>query len=192
MTTFAGWLADQRKREDAVGWFARYWRDLPSTPRLSSPASICSHLEDRTTQPGQDKAGNRLPFGFTDPDGGQHVRDAYDATLHEYRQVRAQIVQSTAEGAGVQPPLADAQQPAEPVSAGLAGQAVTRATDAAVRAAQRHVQPTRIEITGSGGVETMLAVILRKLERIEAFLGLPDDLEWASWYAQADLAAAAE
>lgn len=204
MTTFAGWLADQRKRDDAVGWFARYWRDLPETPRLSSPASIGSHLEDRTTKPGQNKAGERLPYGFTDPDGGNYVRDAYDATLHEYRGVRAEIVQSAAaaEGVPVQPelPLDGVQQPAEPQPASLAGQAVERATAAAKAAAQRHVP---------AGM-TQLDRIEAKLDEIRLHLGLaitadqiasgsityPEPvimgIDWAQWYAVADLSAAAE
>ena len=200
MTTFAGWLAEQRKREDAVGWFARYWRDLPETPRLSSPASIASHLEDRTTKPGQDKAGERLPFGFTDPDGGNYVRDAYDQTLHQYREVRAQIVQSAAADAGVAGDTPE--QPAGPQSP--AGFAVEAATQAAMAAAQRHAavppapdqaqMPPRAQM----GTGELLEDIWRKLCRIEAVLGISADepesaeLPWGAWYAQADLAAAVE
>jgi hypothetical protein len=204
VTTFAGWLSEQRKREDAVGWFARYWRDLPETPRLSSPASIASHLEDRTTKPGQNKAGERLPYGFTDPEGGVHVRDAYDQTLHEYRAVRAQIVQSAAQEDGL--PAGAPEPPAGPQSA--AGVAVAAATAAAQEAAARHpvtsgmIAPSQVTIThGSaalGTSEALLAAIYRKLSRIERAMGLesdedggqiPVELPWGAWYAQADLAA---
>ena len=211
MTTFAGWLADQRKRDDAVGWFARYWRDLPETPRLSSPASIGSHLEDRTTKPGQNKAGERLPFGFTDPDGGNYVRDAYDATLHEYRQVRAEIAQSAAAADGV--PGAEAG--AEPQPASLAGQAVERATQAAQAAVQRHAAMSPGVTISSSRItsheQSQLDRIEAKLDEIRLHLGLaitadriadgpvtyPEDglitgVDWAQWYAVADLSAAAE
>lgn len=216
MTTFAGWLAEQRKREDAVGWFARYWHDLPETPRLSSPSSICAHLEDRTAKPGQDKAGNYLPFGFKDPDGGGHVRDAYDQTLHEYRAVRTQIVSSAVPEAGVPGPQDDAGvTPGAIAGAGMpgageslsappdgmtaqpqspAGVAVQRATAAAQAAvAARPPQLDRIE--------RMLAGLMRKFEGIERTLGLWTDddgypldaeLPWADWYARADLAAVPE
>ena len=193
MTTFAGWLAEQRKRDDAVGWFARYWRDLPSTPRLSSPSSIATHLEDREGHPGQDKAGGYLPYGFRDPQGGSHVRDAYDATLTEYRAVRAQIVQSASgvPAAAPEPPSGPENHAQEPPAA-----IIGRATDAGIAAAAQHAPPATQGINSTD--IPMLTAIYRKLERIEAFLGLADaedgvpELPWADWYAQADLSAAAE
>lgn len=210
MTTFAGWLNDQRKREDAVGWFARYWRDLPETPRLSAPSSFASHLEDRESHPGQDKAGNRLPYGFRDPDGGSYVRDAYDATLAEYRNVRAQIVQSVA---GV--PDDAPEQPAGPENRsqdvpGPAGQAVARATEAGKAAAAAH-DNTSPGVTISSSRNTsyepsQLDRIEAKLDGIRQHLGLASpaaasfvfaeqpimSADWAAWFAQADLSAAAE
>jgi hypothetical protein len=86
MATFTQWLKDQHKREDAVGWFSRYWDELPDHGRLSSPASIASHLEERPEG------------GFTDP-AQPHLRDAYDQTLREYRRERASIAQAVVDGA---------------------------------------------------------------------------------------------
>jgi hypothetical protein len=190
MVSFVAWMKDQEKREgDPVGWFACYWRDLEH-PRLSSPASIAKYLEDQ-----------RL---FENVNG---LTEAYDATLSEYRKVRAGIVQDAARADGIQIPLPE-HQPGEPVEPGagqpasLAGQAVARATAAAQEAVQRH----QVTITGQAGgtpvdqVEVMLGIIMRKLERIEAAMGLatdeddgalPAQLPWSDWYEQAAVFATA-
>jgi len=120
MTSFVQWLHDQEKREgDPVGWFAVFWKNLDGKPRLSSPASIAKYLED-----------NQL---FQDTNG---LTEAYDATLSEYRKFRAGIVHSAASAEGIQLPLPEHQPGEEPPEQGLAGQAVARATEAAVQAAQ--------------------------------------------------------
>lgn len=191
MTTFTQWLEDQRKREDAVGWFARYWKDLDGRPRLSSPSSIAQHLEDR-----------EAPGGFRDPaitlsDGstctGNQLRQAYDMTLKEYRDVRAQIVQAAVPGAqGQQDPLPGMETPQEPAQ-GLAGQAVARAAAAGLAAAQA-AQDRAIAgqvLAEAGNVPLMLQLILAKLERIEEALGLAEPLPWDQWYEQAAVYASA-
>jgi hypothetical protein len=116
MGTYVQWLKEQEHREnDPVGWFAQFWRDLPDKPRLSAPASISKHLEDRDLF--------RLTPGLT---------EAHDTALSEYRKQREQTVRAVATEAGVQVPQGEPEQ-------GLAGQAVQRATEAAVQAAQAHM-----------------------------------------------------
>jgi hypothetical protein len=80
MATFRTWLSAQEKREDQVGWFACYWRDLEGTPRLSSPSSIGDHLRQR---------------GLFEQQAG--LAEAYDAVTEAFRAHRA------AEAAGIQP-----------------------------------------------------------------------------------------
>jgi hypothetical protein len=210
MTTFVGWLRDQQKREgDPVGWFANYWDRLEGKPRLSSPASIAKHLEDRGLFQAQ--------HGLT---------EAYDATLSEYRKIRAGVVKAAAAESGVeipagmvqdQLPLEQPQEAAQPPGRSLAGQAVDRATDAAVQAAQAHgiitppqvatggtILPNRTEITGGRSqldrIERLLAMLCRQQERILMALGLagdedggavPAQLPWSDWYEQAAVFATA-
>lgn len=83
MATFSSWLYDQRKREDQVGWVARYWKDLPDKPRLSSPVSIEGHLRQR---------------GLLDSQEG--LADAWAVVTDEYRQQR---LVAAASDAGVTP-----------------------------------------------------------------------------------------
>lgn len=71
MATFSSWLSDQIKREDQVGWVARYWKDLSDKPRLSSPVSIEGHLRQRGL--------------FESQDG---LADAWTVVTGEYRQGR--------------------------------------------------------------------------------------------------------
>jgi hypothetical protein len=181
MASFVSWLKDQEKRDnDPVGWFACFWRDLEGKPRLSSPASIAKHLEDRDL------------FQST-----QYLTEAYDATLSEYRKVRAGIVQAAASEAGV--PLPEHQPGTEvqgELELGLAGQAVQNATNAAMEAARAHKARTEAQApaTQHDRIEAMLGVVLRKLERIERVMGLatdedesplPAELPWPDWYEQA-------
>jgi hypothetical protein len=180
MATFTQWLDEQRDRQDAVGWFARYWKNLEGKPRLSSPSSIAQHLEDR-------EAG-----GFRDPhiplpeaDGswcaGDQLREAYDATLKEYRAVRAQIVQSTAEAAGV-PQVTETWAGGEAVSPPLPGmpepgpaaQAVQRASAAGLAAAQAHGQPVITENAVTVAKTAQLDRIEAKLDAIMVTLGLAE------------------
>ena len=193
MASFVSWLKEQEGREqDPVGWFAVFWREREH-PRLSSPASIAKWLEDQRlfeTTPG--------------------LTEAYDATLAEYRKVRAEVVRDTASQAGVQLPLPEHQPGAEEPERGLAGQAVDRATQAAQEAAQAHGIGAGAIIATSGnlmntqraqmGTGAMLELILRKLEGIERVMGLatdeddtqlPADLPWSDWYDQAAVYATA-
>lgn len=196
MVSFVSWMKDQEKSEgDPVGWFARFWRDLEGKPRLSSPASIAKYLEDK----GLFQATNGLT-------------EAYDATLGAYRAVRAGVVRDAAQADGVQLPLPEHQPGAAEPERGLAGQAVDRATEAAVAAAQLHAggitsppgMGSNVVITSGnaalGTSEALLAAIYRKLSRIEQFLGLetdedggavPAQLPWSNWYEQAAVYATA-
>ena len=83
MATFSSWLMDQRSREDQVGWVARYWKDLPDKPRMSSPVSIEGHLRQR---------------GLMDSQEG--LAEAWDLVMTEYRQQR---LVTAATDAGVTP-----------------------------------------------------------------------------------------
>lgn len=83
MATFSAWLMDQRSREDQVGWVARYWKDLPDKPRLSSPVSIEGHLRQR---------------GLLDSEQG--LAEAWEVVTGEYRQQR---LVAAASDAGVTP-----------------------------------------------------------------------------------------
>jgi hypothetical protein len=71
MTTFRDWLGGQEDRDDATGWTARFWRDLPDKPRLSSPNSIERHMRER---------------GLFESQAG--LTEAWDTTMAEYRQQR--------------------------------------------------------------------------------------------------------
>lgn len=177
MTTFVQWLHAQEKREDdPVGWFARYWRDLPQRPRLSSPASIARHLEDRGL------------FAENAP----HLQQAYDATLKEYRHVRDQTAAAVG-GADLSEPLPGMPEPPQ-LSPGQVVEQAARAGMAAAEAARARTAPP----TGTGD---KLDLILRKLEGIERILGLasdedgavlPAEIPWGDLYAVADMAAEAE
>lgn len=209
MATFAQWLAEQKDRQDAVGWFSRYWKNLDGKPRLSSPSSIASHLEDR-----------QAPGGFRDPaiqtpDGtvtGDQLRQAYDETLKEYRAVRAQIVQAAAAESGVPVPQGGAEpvsgagaasgppEPAQAVS-GPAGEAVQRASAAGVSAAERARQAAAARHSVDGDlarIEAKLDLVIKGLdllcERAGIDLNAYDPqctFDWAEWFEQADLAAQA-
>ena len=182
MTTFVQWLNKQADRQDdPVGWFARYWRDLPQRPRLSSPASIARHLEDRGL--------------FVE--NAPHLQQAYDATLKEYRHVRDQVVQevSGVDPNAAQPPLPGMPEPQPQLGY---GEQVEHATRAGVEAAEAAARP---KMTQLDRIETLLAVVSRKLEGIERVLGLasdedgavlPAEIPWGDLYAVADMAAEAE
>lgn len=117
MASFVNWLNEQARRDnDPVGWFARYWRDLPEHPRLSSPASIARHLEDRGL--------------FASTEG---LTTAYDAALKEYRTVRSQVVQDVS-GVPLPPEVQDP------------GLAVQQATQAGIAAAQAHRVPAPTQL----------------------------------------------
>jgi hypothetical protein len=196
MATFAQWLADQKDRQDAVGWFSRYWADLSPKPRLSSPSSIGTHLEDR------DQGGFRAELiGWPDDETrftGTQLREAYDQVLHEYRQVRAQVV-AAAQGIRAAP-AGDGQQalPGMEAVPGGPGEAVERARQAGLAAA-RAARPAETQWR-AGGPETQLDRIEARLDAIAGYLGLelgirPDQisqLDWAGWFAVADLNAEAD
>ena len=179
MTTFVQWLHAQEKREDdPVGWFARYWRDLPQRPRLSSPASIARHLEDRGL--------------FVE--NAPHLQQAYDATLKEYRHVRDQTVQEAISAAQPLPGMPEPDAESLPSSP---GQWVEHAAQAGMAAAAQAARPA----TQLDRIETLLAVVSRKLEGIERVLGLasdedgavlPAELPWGDLYAVADMTAEAD
>lgn len=187
MTSFVQWLKDQEKREhDPVGWFATYWRTLEDKPRLSSPASIAKHLEDRHL--------------FESVNG---LTEAYDATLSEYRKFRAGVVQGVAQEAGVQLQLPEhgPQEPAEPPGPGLAGQAVAHATQEGLAAAQAQIPLPELPRRAQTGTGAMLEEIRQSQARCAMMLGMimghlgmavpPDgaelngDLPWAEWHQQA-------
>jgi hypothetical protein len=181
MTTFAGWLSEQKDRQDAVGWFSRYWKQLDGKPRLSSPSSIGNHLEDRQAPGGFRDPAIDLPDGTTVT--GETVREAYDATLREYRAVRDQIVQPASGGEPA---------PDEPGPAGAAVQAATQAGVDAVQPPPGERVMSRGELAaGAMRERTAIERIEAKLDAIMITLGLaePDPLDWAAWYAQADLSA---
>ena len=94
MATYMQWLNGQVKRDDSVGWFSRYWRDLPDKPRLSSPDSIRKHLEQREL--------------FASQEG---LAAAYEATLSEYRQDHIQ--EAAAHAGMVLPGMTPVVAPAE-------------------------------------------------------------------------------
>jgi hypothetical protein len=200
MGTFVQWLSDQKDRQDATGWFARYWKELTPKPRLSSPASILSHLEDR-------EEGGFRSEQIEFKDGtctGLQLREAFDLTLKEYREVRAQTVEAAAAADGVQQP----QLPYTDEGGQSPGEIVERATQLAVSAGQAHMMPL-IDITAgdAGNSQAILIAILKDLELIKLALGIardedgavvrfppaaglpPMDLDWAGWWGQADLTA---
>lgn len=83
MATFAAWLTAQRNRDDQTGWVAKFWRDLPDTPRLSNPANIEKHLRERGL--------------FEQTEG---LPEAWGVMMTEYRQQR---IVNAAKDAGVTP-----------------------------------------------------------------------------------------
>lgn len=184
MVSFVSWMKEQEKREqDPVGWFARYWRDLEH-PRLSSPASIAKWLEDQ----GLFQSVNGLTEG-------------YDTTLAEYRHVREGVVRDTAQGAGITLPEHGPQEPAEPPGQGLAGQAVAHATQEGLAAAQAQIPLPDLPRRAQTGTGAMLEEIRQSQARCAMMLGMimghlglavpPDgaeldgDLPWADWHQQA-------
>jgi hypothetical protein len=184
MVSFVAWMHDQEKREgDPVGWFACYWRDLENKPRLSSPASIAKHLEDRGL--------------FQSVNG---LTEAYDRTLAEFRAVRAgsplQPVPDQLPGVQDQLPLPDAQEPAQ----GPAGLAVTHAAEAGLAAAQAHAEPQQARVMTRGELAAGAMAEKTAIQRIEAKLDAimdtlelaePDELRWPDWYEQAAVYATA-
>lgn len=205
MATFASWLKDQQPRQDAIGWFARYWDALTPKPRLSSPSSIGSHLEDRETGGFRDPAIEWKEGTAT----GGNVRDAYDAVLGEYRRHRAQTVAAAQAADGIEQPvlpgMADEEIPAAPLSP---AEVVGRATAAAVEAGRAHNVPSGN--VNPANIEAMLIHIARGVELIQLALGIARDeegqivrfppaagmpnevLDWPVLYAMADLSAEAE
>ncbi len=215
MVTYSGWLKDQGKRQDAVGWFSRYWFGLEGRPRLSAVSSITEHLEARGL------------FQSV-----EHLTEAHDAAMKEYRQVRAGIVQAVQEqlpgpehevqeGAyGI--PQAEAGEHAEEaeVASGtiqaselmpgvvsptdVAG-TVQRATAAGVEAGKAHQALTELTAGDAGSAQAILIAILKDLELIKLALGIArdadgavvrfpaavgvtedgEDYPWGDWYADA-------
>ncbi len=191
MVTYSGWLKDQGKRQDAVGWFSRYWFGLEGRPRLSAVSSITEHLEARGL------------FQSV-----EHLTEAHDAAMKEYRQVRAGIVQAVQEqlpgpehevqeGAyGI--PQAKAGEHAEEaeVASGtiqaselmpgvvsptdVAG-VVARATAAGVEAGERAEQRAEQALTdlSAGYTSSVLLAILKDLELVKLALGIARDADGA-------------
>jgi hypothetical protein len=209
MATFVQWLKDQEKREgDPVGWFACYWRDLEDKPRLSSPASIAKHLEDRglfQSVNGLTEAYDATLAEFRAARAGSPLRPvpgpvpgaqdqmpagaAEDAQAHQREYERVRDSQPPAGAATFQPPLPGAQEPAQ----GPAGLAVTHATAAGLAAAQARAQPQQEIITLTPASGSQLDRIEAKLDAIMDALGLaePDELRWPDWYEQAAVYATA-
>jgi len=201
MATFASWLKDQQPRTDAVGWFATYWDKLSPKPRLSSPSSIGSHLEDRETGGFRDSM-----IGLADGTSvtGTQLRDAYDAVLTEYRGVRSQTVEAARAASGYEQP----QLPLSDDPELSPGQIVDRATAAATEAGRAH--PVTSPSIEGWNTEALLIHIARGVELIQLALGIARDedgqivrfppaagmpnevLNWPELYALADLTAEAE
>lgn len=198
MATFTQWLTGQTGRNDPVGEFARYWKDLDRKPRLSSPASIATYLEDLE------------PGGFRDSSVSFHhaptLRAAYDATLKEYRSERAQVAQAVVDSTG-SPAGPSGDSSAEQAAAGLmdAVEQTQQAAQiqAAVPASTAGVQPGQ-----PGYWSAVIGRVEAKLDQIMTAMGLayspastagsirPDDegapydgpfeaANWAQWWEQA-------
>lgn len=220
MATFASWLTDQGPRTDAIGWFSRYWKELSPKPRLSSPSSIGSHLEDR------EQGGFRaeaIEWKEGTCTGGQ-VREAYDLVLKEYRHVRDQVVQAARAADAVEQPQLPGMEEASVTSGTIQasemspGEIVSRAAQAGREAAARH-QVTSANVNPAN-TEAMLIHIARGVELIQLALGIArdedgailrfppavevtyppadgarvltsDQFDWAGWWEAADLTAEA-
>lgn len=183
MTTFTQWLHDQEKREDdPVGWFARYWRDLDQRPRLSSPASIARHLEDRGL------------FEAEKP----HLQQAYDATLREYRHVRDQTVQqvSGVDLSAPQEPLPGmpgvpaAPPPVSPAAAVEQAARAGMAAAAAARAPQTQLDRIEASLEAIAGGLAAILEILGLANPADAAESLPE-IPWGDLFAAADMTAEA-
>lgn len=168
MVSFVGWMKDQEKREqDPVGWFAQFWRDREH-PRLSSPASIAKWLEDQ---------------GLFQSTPG--LTEAYDATLAEWRKLRAQVVHDTAAQAGVQLPEHSPQFVQEQLPMPGPAEAVARATAAGVAAGAAHragspggkilAASGNLSFQAGGNTEALLIHIARSVELIQLALGIARD-----------------
>jgi hypothetical protein len=136
MTTFVQWLHAQEHRTDPVGWFSKTWMGIEGKPRLSSPARIGTWLEEN---------------GYFSEDAGAQLRDAYDATLAEYRKIRAM---SAASEAGGVTPLPGMPEPAVPPA-----------------------ERAKPENAYTGWPQALLTQMCRDLELIKAALGIDADGE---------------
>lgn len=104
MATFSSWLMDQRGREDQVGWVARYWKDLPDKPRMSSPVSIEGHLRQRGLFESQEGLADAWTVVTGEYRQGRLVAAAADAGVTT-EQLAASIERHPAGGTLVQDPL---------------------------------------------------------------------------------------
>lgn len=187
MTTFVQWLNDQRKRQDLVGEFATFWHNLKQRPRLSSPVSILKHLDERQLLP--------QPLRASSPDGAPvpTVQDAYDATLHEYRANRGELVRAVVDEA--QDPLPG--MPEQPVTA--AGEALARSR--AIHPSTGIYSPAEDEPEPHPGAPATPGVFHARLKRIEHKIDLimmslgvqdgygppqPDGIDWQQLWDMAD------
>jgi hypothetical protein len=160
MPTYSGWLKEQKARTDAVGWFAKYWFSLEGRPKLSAVSSITEHLEQRGL------------FASV-----EHLTEAHDAAMKEYREVRAGVMRPVADNTGQQDTLPGMEVRDDPLTP---GEIVDRATQAGVAAAKSHSYPLVDLTTGDvGSGQAILMAILKDLELIKLALGIARDEEGA-------------
>ena len=188
MVTYSGWLKEQKARTDAVGWFAKYWFSLEGRPKLSAVSSITEHLESRGL------------FQSV-----EHLTEAHDAAMKEYRRMRDGVVRSVQE----QLPVgnSDTGDPAGEVRDDplTPGQVVDRATAAGMAAARAHQTLADLTAGDVGNAQAILLAILKDLELIKLALGIArdedgavvrfppavavaeaeEDCPWQQWYAEA-------
>jgi hypothetical protein len=167
--TYSGWLKEQKGRTDAVGWFAKYWFSLEGRPKLSAVSSITEHLESRGL------------FQSV-----EHLTEAHDAAMHEYREVRAGVMRPVADNPGQQDTLPgmETDQPPKEGAFGIPqqspGEIIAAATAAGVEAGKRHSYPL-VDLTAGdiGNSEAILIAILKDLELVKLALGIARDEDGA-------------
>ena len=162
MTTYSGWLKEQKARTDAVGWFAKYWFALEGRPKLSAVSSITEHLESRGL------------FSSV-----EHLTEAHDAAMREYRQMRDGVARPvpSADNPGQQDTLPGMEARDDPLTP---GEIVERATAAGVEAGKKHSYPLVDLTTGDvGSGQAILMAILKDLELVKLALGIARDEDGA-------------
>ena len=174
MATFSSWLMDQRSREDQVGWVARYWKDLPDKPRLSSPVSIEGHLRQR---------------GLLESQEG--LADAWTVVTDEYRQQR---LVAAASDAGVTPEQLAASIERHPSGRDYAQEPLPGMAAGEVLPMPEPL-PVTLEILDHKLTMIMTALGIRGGLRPEQAMIMPappeDPIDWAALWAEAQAEQAA-
>lgn len=204
MGTFAQWVKTQEDRQDAIGYFARYWASV--TPgKISSPDGIAKHL-DRIAKSYADGGDERGKAAIAAAQSGYHlaVKEYHQARTREQAESQGLVVHVPDEV----PPVTDAepQEPDDGAGNDISPEALARSVEQRFETVRDEHGPKIVEKRAPelpssrlASLEARLAVsetlqaefnaaLSRVEDKLDAILDAlyPEPIDWSAIYASAD------